>query len=73
VTTPDAHWFAGVLESAGATVRWNSSDTLETKGLRARDVGRLAFEHRVELHALENRWDGLEEIFFSLTGVEDHR
>jgi ABC-2 type transport system ATP-binding protein len=73
VTTPDAHWFAGVLESAGATVRWTSSDTLETDGLAARDVGRLAFEHRVELHALENQRDGLEQIFFSLTGVENHR
>jgi ABC-2 type transport system ATP-binding protein len=72
VTTPDAHGFAGVLESAGAIVRWNSSDTLETNGLTARDVGRLAFEHRVKLHALESRWDGLEQIF-SLTGVEDHR
>jgi ABC-2 type transport system ATP-binding protein len=73
VTTPDAERFASLLESAGATVSRNSSDTLETNGLTARDVGRLAFEHRVELHALENRQDGLEQIFFSLTGVEDNR
>jgi len=32
----------------------------------------LAFEHSVELHALENRQDGLEQVFFSLTGAEDH-
>ena len=73
VTTPDAERFAGVLESAGATVSRRSGETLETNGLTARDVGRLAFEHRVELHALENRLDGLEQIFFSLTGVEDQR
>jgi ABC-2 type transport system ATP-binding protein len=71
VTTPDAERFACVLKAAGATVN-RDSDTLETSGLTGREVGRLAFEHRVELHALENRQDGLEQIFFSLTGVEDH-
>jgi ABC-2 type transport system ATP-binding protein len=73
VATPDAGRFAGVLEAAGVTVRRDSGDTLETSALSARDVGRLAFEHSVELHALETRQDGLEQIFFSLTGVEDHR
>jgi ABC-2 type transport system ATP-binding protein len=62
-----------VLETAGATVRRNSGDTLETSGLTARDVGRLAFEHSVELHALQTRQDGLEQIFFSLTGEGDHQ
>jgi ABC-2 type transport system ATP-binding protein len=73
VTTPDADWFAGVLESAGGTVSRVSSHTLETSGLTAPDVGRLALKHRVELHALENRRDGLELVFFSLTGEEQHR
>ena len=73
VATPDGERFAAVLESAGATVRRDSGDTLQASGLTARDVGRLAFEHEVELHALETRQDGLEQIFFSLTGVEDHR
>jgi ABC-2 type transport system ATP-binding protein len=51
-------------------VSWDSSpDTLETSGLSAREVGRLAFEYRVELHALETRQDGLEQIFFSLTAA----
>jgi ABC-2 type transport system ATP-binding protein len=72
VTTPDAERFAGVLKAAGATVNSDSGDTLETSGLTGREVGRLAFEHSVELHALENRQDGLEQIFFSLTGAEDH-
>jgi ABC-2 type transport system ATP-binding protein len=72
VTTPDAERFAGVLEAAGATVNWDTGDTLETSGLTGREVGRLAFEHSVELHALENRQDGLEQIFFSLTGADDH-
>jgi ABC-2 type transport system ATP-binding protein len=72
VTTPDAERFAGVLEAAGATVDRDSVDTLETIGLTGREVGRLAFEHNVELHALEYRPDALERIFFSLTGVEDH-
>ena len=71
-TTPDAERFAGVLEAAGATVTRDAGDTLETSGLTGREVGRLAFEHGVELHALENRQDGLEQIFFSLTGVEHH-
>ena len=73
VTTPDAERFAGLLESAGATVRWHCGDVLEASGLTAPDVGRLAFEHGVELHALENRQDELEDIFFSLTNTEDHR
>jgi ABC-2 type transport system ATP-binding protein len=71
VTTPDAERFSGVLEAAGATVRRNDV-RLETHGLTARDVGRLAFLHSVELHALESRQDGLEQIFFSLTGNEKH-
>lgn len=73
VTTPDPERFARVLTSAGGTVSRNSEDTLETEGLTARDVGRLAFEHHVELHGLERRQHGLERIFFSLTDVEDHR
>jgi ABC-2 type transport system ATP-binding protein len=70
VTTPDVEQFAGVLESAGALVSEKSGDTLEISGLTPREVGRLAFEHSVELHGLEKRQDGLEEIFFSLTGDE---
>jgi ABC-2 type transport system ATP-binding protein len=71
VATPDAERFARVLESSGAVVSKDTGHSLETAGLSARDVGRLAFEHRVELHALETRQDGLEEIFFSLTGGEE--
>ena len=71
VATPHAERFAGVIESAGAVVRRGTDGTFETSGLTAPEVGRLAFEHRVELHALETRQDGLEQIFFSLTGVEE--
>jgi ABC-2 type transport system ATP-binding protein len=71
VTTPDVDRFAGVLESAGGTVSRLSGDTLESSGLTAPDVGRLALEHSVELHALENRRDGLELVFFSLTSEEN--
>jgi ABC-2 type transport system ATP-binding protein len=46
---------------------------LKSEGLTAPEVGRLALEHRVELHGLEKRQDGLEQIFFSLTSSEDHR
>ncbi len=73
VRTPDPERFARVLVSAGATVSRNSGDTLETEGLTTREVGRLAFEHHVEIHGLEKRQDGLEQIFFSLTGVEVQR
>ena len=67
VTSPDASRFAPILESAGAPVRRISADVLETEGPSPRQVGRLAHLHRVELHGLETRHDGLEEIFFSLT------
>jgi hypothetical protein len=30
----------------------------------------LALKHGVELHALETTQAGLEQVFFSLTGVE---
>jgi ABC-2 type transport system ATP-binding protein len=73
VSTPDAERFAGVLELAGGIVSRVSRDTLETRGLTAPEVGRLALEHTVELHALENRRDGLELVFFSLTGEGDRR
>src|SRR3954453_17554216 len=73
VETPDAERFALVVESAGAAVQRGSADVLELHGLPARVVGRLALEHGVELHALESSRDGLEQIFFSLTGVEGDR
>jgi ABC-2 type transport system ATP-binding protein len=71
VATPDAARLARVLESSGAAVTSDAGDTLEAVGLSARDIGRLAFANGVELHALETRQDGLEQIFFSLTGVEE--
>jgi ABC-2 type transport system ATP-binding protein len=71
VESPDAARFAVVVESAGATVRRGAGDVLELRGLPARMVGRLALENEVELHALETRQDGLEQIFFSLTGREE--
>lgn len=70
VTTPVLDRFTSILESAGARVRRETADTLEARGLTSRAVGRLAFEHGVELHALVTQHDGLEQIFFSLTGVE---
>ena len=70
VVSPDAERFAAVVEAAGATARHGRPDVLEVQGLPASVVGRLALEHAIELHALETRQDGLERIFFSLTGVE---
>jgi ABC-2 type transport system ATP-binding protein len=69
VESPDAERFATIMESAGATVCRSSADILELRGLPTRVVGKLALEHGIELHALETRQDGLERIFFSLTGV----
>jgi ABC-2 type transport system ATP-binding protein len=70
VTTPETGRLGGLLEAAGGVVDLSAAaDTILVTGLTAREVGRLAFEHRVELHALETRQDGLERIFFSLTGV----
>jgi ABC-2 type transport system ATP-binding protein len=73
VESPDADRFAVVVESAGAIVHRGGAEVLELRGLPARVVGRLALEHGVELHALETRQDGLERIFFSLTGVEEEQ
>jgi ABC-2 type transport system ATP-binding protein len=71
VSSPDAERFVPVLESAGAEVNRTSADALEVVGMSAPDIGRLALEGLVELHALETRQDGLEEIFFSLTRAEE--
>lgn len=71
IESPDAQRFAAIVESAGASVTRSEADVLELRGLAAKVVGRLALEHGVELHALETRQDGLEQIFFSLTGVKD--
>ncbi len=73
VESPHAERFALVVEQAGAAVQQTSADVLELQGLPARVVGRLALEHGVELHALESSQDGLEQVFFSLTGVEEDR
>lgn len=73
VGTPDAERFADLLEALGATVRRESGDSLELSGLTAPEVGRLALEHHVELHCLGQRQDGLEQLFFSLTGEGSHR
>src|SRR4051794_16007895 len=73
VESPDAERFAEIVESAGATVRQSSGDALELRGLPATSVGRLALDNHVELHALETRRDGLEQVFFSLTGAEEDR
>jgi ABC-2 type transport system ATP-binding protein len=71
IESPDAQRFAAIVESAGASVTRSAVDVLELRGLAAKVVGRLALEHSVELHALETRQDGLEQIFFSLTGVKE--
>jgi len=73
VESPDAERFAKIVESAGATIRQSSGDALELRGLPATSVGRLALDNHVELHALETRRDGLEQVFFSLTGAEEDR
>ena len=73
VESPDPERFATILESAGATVCRGPAEVLELRGLPARVAGRLAREHGIELHALETKQDGLEQIFFSLTGVEQNR
>lgn len=73
VATPEADRFAGLLEAAGAIVTRDHSETLEVHGLTAREVGGLGFRNNVELHALEQRRDGLEKIFFALTSEDDQR
>jgi ABC-2 type transport system ATP-binding protein len=71
VTTPEAQRFSDVLTAAGAEVDRHAADTLQVSGLTRKDVGQLAFQQNIELHGLEERHDGLEQIFFSLTAEED--
>jgi ABC-2 type transport system ATP-binding protein len=72
VVTPDADRFAAILSDQGAQLRRDGAGALLVTGLERQRVGRLAHDHRVELHALELRQNGLEELFFALTrGAED--
>lgn len=68
VASPDADRLVPLLRAAGAEVDGDGSELFETAGLSAREIGRLAWEHHVELHALETRRSRLEEIFFAHTG-----
>jgi ABC-2 type transport system ATP-binding protein len=73
VATPDADRFARVLSDDGAGVRQDGQGALLVTGLQRQQIGRLALEHGVELHALELRQNGLEELFFALTREADDR
>jgi hypothetical protein len=42
-------------------------DGLRVSGLRAAEVGHLAFVSRIELHELATEHSGLEQVFFALT------
>jgi ABC-2 type transport system ATP-binding protein len=66
VRSPDPR-LPDVLRAVGLEVTPEGED-LVVHGADPAQVGRLAFEHSVELHGLHRRRDDLEQVFLRLTG-----
>jgi ABC-2 type transport system ATP-binding protein len=66
VRSPDPR-LPDVLRAVGLEVTPEGED-LVVHGADPAKVGRLAFEHSVELHGLHRRRDDLEQVFLRLTG-----
>ena len=58
--------FAPILQRAGATIG-TDEDALIVTGVEASLVGKLAADHRFELHELSPRRASLEAAFMELT------
>ena len=67
VSTPDAARLSDELCRAGATVSSTELGSLDVKGLSAPEIGALAAEHRVVLHALTPEVASLEAAYTRLT------
>jgi len=63
-----------LLLSRGARVERPAAETLEVRGLSARDIAQVALEHSLLVHELTPRSRSLEEAFLDLTSdaVEFH-
>lgn len=67
VVSPDAERFVPLLRQAGARVT-AADGVLTVQGLEAACVGKLAGQHRVELHELAPERTSLETAYMALTG-----
>jgi ABC-2 type transport system ATP-binding protein len=56
-----------LLVSRGAQVERPAAETLEVRGLSARDIAQVAFDHSLLVHELTPRSRSLEEAFLDLT------
>jgi ABC-2 type transport system ATP-binding protein len=56
-----------LLVTRGAQVERPAAETLEVRGLSARDIAQVAFDHSVLVHELTPRSRSLEEAFMDLT------
>lgn len=73
VRTPRPELLIPLLERDGAEVRAvPDGDLLEVRGMGPAEVGDLAAEAGIALHALGRGTHSLEEIFFELTEEEPH-
>jgi ABC-2 type transport system ATP-binding protein len=67
VVSPDADRFVPLLRQAGASVT-TAEGVLTVRGMEAACVGKLAGQHRVELHELAPERTSLEAAYMALTG-----
>jgi ABC-2 type transport system ATP-binding protein len=72
VRTPDPDRLTGLLVAAGGQVRTLEPGALQVLGMGAERVGTLAAEAGVVLYELVGQTHNLEDVFFELTGQEDH-
>jgi ABC-2 type transport system ATP-binding protein len=69
VRTPSADLLSAALSRVfpAAVLRRDEDGALQVQGLTAPEIGRVAHEHRVELHELSPQPGDLERLFLSLT------
>jgi ABC-2 type transport system ATP-binding protein len=68
VRSPRAAELAGLMTARGATVSRKDDGALAVTGLDAPDIGDLAAEHGIAVHALIPRAASLEDAYLDLTG-----
>lgn len=70
VVTPQAPMLEQLLAPAGVLITTVSPTELHVEGVTSAEIGRLAAEHRIELHQLTPITPSLEEAFMELTHDE---
>jgi len=74
VRTPEPDLLVKVILDAGGMTMPSADGAVMVQGVPARQIGDLAFEHRIRLHELAPTQASLEEAFMELTAdsVEFH-